>query len=269
MKGILDFFDIVPAAGFNVPAQEAIDRFQAKGLKTSFSYADALAEEHEAALTIAKMMDIDLLADVKESLDDALANGVTFTEWMDNLIPMLQEKGWWGRQAVLDPLTGETIIAQLGSPGRLQTIFRTNMASAYAQGHWDQIEAQAEDAPYLLYDAIDDYRTRPEHKAWDGKVYPVTDKFWRTHTPPCGFNCRCSVIQLDDSDLEQLGVSPDRSPRTEYYDWTNPRTGKTEKVAAGVDPGFGKAAEGRIDRLDKLLGEKIDALPEDLRDAAR
>ncbi len=269
VKGILDFYDLVPASGFDVPVQEAIDRFTAKGLKPTFSYADVTAEEHQAALAIAKMMDVDLLADVYESLVEALEQGVVFSDWVDSIIPVLQSKGWWGRQAVLDPLTGETIIAQLGSPARLQTIFRTNMASAYAQGHWEQIEAQAEDAPYLMYDAIDDYRTRPEHKAWDNKVLPVTDKFWRTHTPPCGWNCRCSVIQLDDSDLEQLGVTPDKSPRTEYYDWTNPRTGKTEKVAAGVDPGFGKAAEGRIDRLEKLLGEKIDALPEDLRDAAR
>lgn len=269
MKGILDFFDIMPSSGFDVPAQEAIDRFQAKGLKTSFAWQDVMRDEHKSAFTIAKMMDMDMLADVKESLDDALANGVVFRDWADNLIPMLQQKGWWGRQTMLDPLTGETIIAQLGSPGRLKTIFRTNMASAYAAGHWDQIEAQAEDAPYLLYDAIDDYRTRPAHKAWDGKVYPVTDKFWRTHTPPCGFNCRCSVIQLDDSDLEQLGIEPDKSPRTTFTDWKNPRTGKVERIAEGVDPGFGRAAESRVERLEALLEEKISALPDDLRDGLK
>jgi len=261
VKGILDFFDIMPSSGFDVPAQEAIDRFQAKGLKTSFAWQDVMRDEHKSAFTVAKMMDMDMLADVKESLDDALANGVVFRDWADNLIPMLQQKGWWGRQAMLDPLTGETIIAQLGSPGRLKTIFRTNMASAYAAGHWDQIEAQAEDAPYLLYDAIDDYRTRPAHKAWDGKVLPITDTFWKFHTPPCGYNCRCSVIQLDDSDLEQLGVAPGKSPQTSYYDWTNPRTGKTIKVPNGVDPGFGHAASSRIDDLRKLATEKAKALP--------
>ncbi len=262
MGGIVDFYEIIPASGFDVPAQEAIDYFQAKGLKPSFHYADVLSQEHNAAFNVAKMTDIDLLADVKASLDDALANGVVFKDWADNMIPMLQQKGWWGRKAVLDPLTGETIVAQLGSPSRLRTIFRTNMSSAYAQGHWDQIEAQAEDAPYLMYDAIDDFRTRPEHKAWDGKVYKVTDKFWRTHTPPCGYNCRCSVMQLDESDLEQLGMTPDRSPNTEYYDWKNPRTGKTERIAKGVDPGFGKAADDRINRLEKLLDEKVVALPD-------
>lgn len=261
MRGILDFYDLVPASGFDVPSQEAIDRFTAKGLKPSFSWMDVSAEEHKAAFTIAKMMDVDLLADVKKSLDDAISNGVVFKDWAQQIIPTLQAKGWWGKQFMTDPLTGETVQAQLGSPARLQTIFRTNMASAYAAGHWDQIEEQAEDAPFLLYDAIDDYRTRPEHKAWDGKVLPVTDKFWKTHTPPCGWNCRCSVIQLDQSDLEQLGMQPSKSPRTEFNNWTNPRTGKTEKVPAGVDPGFGQAAEDRVSRLQKLLKEKARDLP--------
>jgi SPP1 gp7 family putative phage head morphogenesis protein len=267
---ILDFFDIIPSVGFDVPFEETIDRFKAKGLKTSFSYADVRAEEHQAAVTIAKMMDVDLLADVKASLDDAIANGVVFRDWADQMTPMLQSKGWWGRKAVLDPLTGQTVIAQLGSPSRLQTIFRTNMASAYANGHWDQIEAQAEDAPYLLYDAIDDYRTRPEHAAWDGTVLPITNKWWKTHTPPCGFSCRCSVIQLDADDLEDMGIEVDkRAPVTQYENWKNPRTGKTEKVAVGVDPGFGQAQAKRLDGLRKLLGEKIAALPDDLQSAAK
>lgn len=269
MKGILDFFDITPAAGFDVPFKEAIDRFHAKGLKQSFAWQDVLRDEHKASFTVAKMMDVDMLADVKASLDDAIANGVVFKDWADQMIPMLQQKGWWGRKAILDPISGQTIVAQLGSSSRLQTIFRTNMQSAYAAGHWDQIEEQAEDAPYLMYDAIDDYRTRAEHKAWDGKVLPVTDKFWKTHSPPCGWNCRCTVIQLDESDLEQLGVTPDKSPKTSYYDWKNPRTGEVMKVPVGVDPSFGQAASDRIDRLRKLLNEKVDVLPKPLKKAAK
>jgi len=269
VKGVLDFFDIVPASGFDVPSKEAIDRFTAKGLKPSFAWQDVMRDEHIASFTIAKMMDVDMLADVKASLDDAIANGVVFQDWADNIIPLLQSKGWWGRKAVLDPLTGETVIAQLGSPARLQTIFRTNMQSAYAAGHWDQIEAQAEDAPYLMYDAIDDYRTRPEHRAWDGKIRPITDTFWKFHTPPCGWNCRCTVIQLDDSDLKQLGMEVSKAEKTEYYDWTNPRTGKTIKVPKGVDPGFGHAASTRIDNLRQLLDEKVELLPKEMKKVAK
>lgn len=264
MKGVLDFFDVVSAAGFNIPAAEAIEKFYDKGLTKSFAWQDVLADEHATSFTVAKMMDMDLLADVKASLEEALETGTTFREWSDKMIPTLQAKGWWGRKAVVDPLTGQTVVAQLGSPSRLQTIFRTNMASAYAAGHWDMIEAQAEDAPFLLYDAIDDFRTRPAHKAWDGKVYAITDNFWKGHTPPCGWNCRCTVIQLDESDLEDLGLKPEKSKPTGTYDWTNPRTGQTFKIPNGVDPTFGQAAAKRIDNLIALAKEKAAALPDDL-----
>lgn len=264
MKGVLDFFDVVSAAGFNIPAAEAIEKFYDKGLTKSFAWQDVLADEHATSFTVAKMMDMDLLADVKASLESALETGTTFREWSDKMIPALQAKGWWGRKAVVDPLTGQTVVAQLGSPSRLQTIFRTNMASAYAAGHWDMIEAQAEDAPFLLYDAIDDFRTRPAHKAWDGKVYPITDNFWKGHTPPCGWNCRCTVIQLDESDLEDLGLKPEKSKPTGTYDWTNPRTGQTFKIPNGVDPTFGQAAAKRIDNIIALAKEKAAALPDDL-----
>lgn len=269
MKGVLDFLDITPAAGFNVPAREAIERFYDKGLKKSFAWQDVAAAEHANSFTVAKMMDMDLLADVKASLEEALESGTVYREWADNMIPQLQAKGWWGRKAVLDPLTGQTVVAQLGSPARLQTIFRTNMASAYAAGHWDMIEDQAEDAPFLLYDAIDDYRTRPAHKAWDGKVYPITDKFWKTHTPPCGWNCRCTVIQLDEADLEDLGLKPEKSSPTGTYDWTNPRTGQTFKIPNGVDPTFGQAAAKRIDNIIALAQEKAKALPDELAAKAK
>lgn len=182
-------FDIPSGPAFDVTPEKAVEYFKAKGLKPTFAWQDMLGAEHDHAFTVAKMMDVDLLADVHASLVKSLEDGVPFREWADNLIPTLQAKGWWGRKPVVDPLTGQTIVADLGTPSRLQTIFRTNLQAAYAKGQWDLIEAQAQDAPYLMYDAIDDGRTRPAHHAWDGTVLPITSKWWRTHTPPCGWNC--------------------------------------------------------------------------------
>ena len=43
---------------------------------------------------------------------------------------------------------------------RLQNIFRTNLQSAYAVGQWQSIEDNKETAPFLMYDAVEDHRTR-------------------------------------------------------------------------------------------------------------
>lgn len=189
ITGIASFGDAHVSIGFDVTPQQAVDYFRSKGLRESFNYDDLLAEEHATAFTVAKMADIDLLRDVHESLQQALQDGVRFRDWADMLKPTLQARGWWGRQAVRDPVTGATVVSELGSARRLETIFRTNMQSAYAVGQWQQIKEQQADAPYLMYDAVDDYRTRAQHAAWDNKVLPVSSQWWDTHSPPNGYNC--------------------------------------------------------------------------------
>lgn len=266
LKGVLNFIQVNIGFGFDVPAKEALQYFSSKGLKGSFSYVDVFREEHASAFTVAKMMDMDLLKDVQDSLHAALAEGLSFDSWKERIVPTLQANGWWGRQAVYDPVTGKTIVSQLGSPHRLEVIFRTNMQMAYSVGQWQQIMAQAEQAPYLMYDAVDDYRTRPEHRAWNNIVLRVDNPWWRTHYPPNGWLCRCGVIQLSDTDLEVMGLSVSDTPKISYANWQNPRTGKNQKIPEGIDPGFNyNPGILRYDELQKLAKEKASKLPDNLR----
>lgn len=259
---LLEYYDAPAAGSFTLPPAQAIAYFKAKGLKVTFDWRDMIGAEHASAFTVAKMADLDLLADVQASLDDAIAQGLSFQSWADTITPLLQQKGWWGRQAVTDPLTGETIVAQLGSPGRLKTIFRTNVQGAYAAGQWEQIQEQKDVAEYLMYDAVDDHRTRPQHAAWDGTVLPVDHDWWNTHYPPNGWNCRCGVIQLSAEDLEDLGLTVTaKAPASPVKNWTNPRTGKVEKVHQGLDPGWNtNLGATRLATLQKLAAEKIKAM---------
>jgi SPP1 gp7 family putative phage head morphogenesis protein len=159
-----------------------------KGLNPTFAWQDMIGAEHDAAFTVAKMMDTDLLATVQKRVQDAIDNGTTLQDFSKELIPELQKAGWWGKKDVIDPQTGKVVKAQLGSASRLETIFRSNLQSAYAVGQWDSISKNAATMPYLMYDAVDDSRTRPEHAARDGEVHPVTSDFWTTHFPPNGWN---------------------------------------------------------------------------------
>jgi hypothetical protein len=49
-----------------------------------------------------------------------------------------------------DPLTGETVIARLGSDRRLQTVYRVNMRSACRKGRYERTMASGLH-PYLMY----------------------------------------------------------------------------------------------------------------------
>jgi SPP1 gp7 family putative phage head morphogenesis protein len=267
---IIDFLEIPTGDAFDVEPAQAIAYFKAKGLQPTFSYADMIGKAHDQAFTVAKMMDVDMLGQVRASLDSAMANGTPFKEWADGIVPLLQSGGWWGRKAVVDPLTGRAVVSELGSPWRLETIFRTNMQSAYAAGAWQEIEEQADLAPFLMYDAIDDFRTRPLHASWDRTVLQVTSPWWSSHYPPNGYNCRCGVIQLSAEEVEALGLKPAvEPPDNGTYLWQNPRTGEVSQVPDGIDPGFDHNV-GQTMAADskKLLADKIGQLPVDMQAAA-
>lgn len=254
---------------FSLVADEALAFFKAKGLRASFVWKELLRAEHVASFTVAKMMDLDMLADVQESLAQALQDGQSFDAWKRTIRVELQRKGWWGTRDVVDPATGATVRAQLGSPARLETIFRTNIQTAYSAGQWQKIQEQKQTFPFLMYDAVDDFRTRPEHAAWDGRVARVNDSFWQDHYPPNGWNCRCTVISLDEDDLAELGISESEPYEGGTYEWQNPRTGSIEQIPNGIDPGFDyNPGKARLEEIDRLAAEKAASYPQDLQSSA-
>lgn len=50
----------------------------------------------------------------------------------------------------------------------------------------------------LEYRTMEDDRVREEHAELAKITRPVNDKFWDTYYPPNGWNCRCTVIELND-----------------------------------------------------------------------
>lgn len=247
---------------FDLPPEEAVKYFRSKGLRKSWAWQDTWAEEHNTSFVVAKMTDLDLLADVHDAVNAAISQGQTLAQFKKSLTPTLVKAGWWGEREQTDPATGKTEIVQLGSARRLETIFRTNMTTAYSAGEWAQIQEAAEDAPYLMYDAVDDNRTRDQHRQWNGTVLRWDDAWWQTHRPPNGWGCRCSVIQLSARDLRGMGKSgPDKeAPAIKRREWTNKRTGEVMQIPEGIDagwdynPGANRPRAVASQMLDKVAG---------------
>ncbi len=239
-----------------LPPQEAIDYFRQKGYRIGFSYLDVWQQEHQAAFTVAKAMQLDLLQDIRAAVDAALVEGTTLQTFQQRLRPNLVQRGWWGKQEVTDPVTGEKVLAQLGSPRRLKVIYDTNLRTAHAEGQWQRIQAARATLPYLMYDHIPSPWERPEHAAWDGLVLRVDDPWWLRHMPVKAWGCKCRVIQLGDRQLKQLGVEAGQAPEESWTEYTNQRSGETQRVPAGVDPAFNYPPGGRQQALQKALAEK-------------
>lgn len=241
-----------------LPPREAIDYFRSKGFKPGFAWQDVWQTEHAKSFTVAKAMQLDVLEDLRGAVDRAIADGTTFDTFVKELEPTLKAKGWWGKQRMVDPLTGKERVVQLGSPRRLRTIFDVNLRTSYAAGRWDQIQRTKRLRPFLRYVAVQDRRTRPEHAAWHGTILPVDHEWWLSHYPPNGWLCRCTVRQLSARDVERLGGVSEVEP-TETRPWVNKRTGEEVEVAEGVDPGWdyhvGRAADAA--RRDATLADGL------------
>ena len=240
--------------------KEALSYLKAKKLKPGFSYQDVWKEEHDLAFTVAKMLQLDMLADVKEALSIALEEGKTFTEFSETLRPYLMSKGWWGEKFMIDPLDGEEKAVKLGSDIRLETIYRTNMRTARAAGQWERIERTKKTHPYLLYELGPSREHRQEHAAWAGTILPVDDPFWKTHSPPNGWGCKCRIRQVSQRESDTLIQTENyqtSAPPLEEQDWINKRTGIMERMPKGIDPGWNYNPGARNQALKKQLETKL------------
>ena len=187
--------------------EKAIAWLKAKGV-TAQSYRNLTASEIAKVYSIAHITDLEMLNDIKQSMVKAADAGQSFQHWRKDILQHLQNKGWLhpnghNGKEIIDPNTGEVF----GAPRRLETIYRTNMQSAYSAGQYQTYMDNIDNRPYWLYDAVGDSRTRAAHAAMDGLVYRYDDPFWATFYPPNGYNCRCSVMALAERDLAKYGVA--------------------------------------------------------------
>lgn len=238
------------------PPPEASRFLRNKGLTPSFSWRDVEPEEHATAFTVAKGMQTDVLEAIRGEVQTALDDGLPFAEFQKRLRPRLQELGWWGKAQMTDPVTGELVEAQLGSPRRLRTIYRANIRSARAAGQWERIERTKDALPYLQYNLGPSERHRPHHAAKEGMVLPVDDPFWDAWMPPNGWGCKCWVRQITAREARRTGIND--SPDVQLVEKRNRRTGEVRDVPEGIDPGWERnPGKLRRENVERLLRDKL------------
>jgi SPP1 gp7 family putative phage head morphogenesis protein len=169
---------------------EAIRVLRGKVNVPTDTWRDLDAAAHTTGFAVAGVRDLAALQSIRVAVDKALAEGTTLAEFRRDLRGIIER-------------TGITLRGRFG--WRSRVIFETNLRTSYAAGRWAQIQRLKAVRPYLRYTAVLDNRTRPQHRAWHGTILPVDHEFWRTHYPPNGWGCRCTVVSLSAADLERRG----------------------------------------------------------------
>jgi hypothetical protein len=241
--------DAVSAAmdGVRQQFQQQVDFFKAKLNLPTERWDDINAAAHDRAFIVAGAQKADLLNDLRLAVDKSIS-GDSIGQFRKDFAAAVAKSGWTG-------WTGEGTTA--GQAWRTRVIYQTNMATSYAAGRWQQLHDPAllSVRPFWRYIHNDSVMSpRPQHAAWgaSGLTLPHDHAFWRTHFPPNGWGCHCSVHPV------RMPAKGDATTPPEGWDSVDAKTG----APPGIDKGWAYAPGANTDMpLRQMVQDKLISYP--------
>jgi SPP1 gp7 family putative phage head morphogenesis protein len=180
------------------------------------------AQYRKDAFTLAGAADVRLIAKIRDELAGVAKEGGTAADF----------------EAAVNKLTDDAGIARLNA-FTLDTAFQTAMQKAFSLGRYEQMKdpAVTDVLPFWQYWTVGDDRVRLEHAVIDQFTARAEDPVWMKIYPPNGFNCRCSVVSIlesealaSDKDANEPGLL--RLPLLAQLKVPQPGFGKIFHIAA-------------------------------------
>ncbi len=229
----------ITVLGEGTEPKEAIEYWKSRIPISNKEIAALTKEAKERAFYVAGLAKLDQVNLIHNELLKALENGTTLKTFKENIAEVIKKQGWDKR--------------------RIETLFQTNMQTAYQAGRWKGVQRTKKYLPYLEYSSVLDTRTRPAHSVLHGIVFPADHPFWDSHYPPNGFNCRCTAVQLSEYQVKKEGLEVQKElPKS--FEYTDPRTGLTQRIVnPQPDPGFANnVGKNWIKTLENPLYDKLE-----------
>ena len=170
-----------------LPFEEAIDFFKGKVSLTKEEWEELEPKLRFRAFTVARLAEADHIEMLRGRLLNAMEKGEYFTETWKDIKAFTEDAD------------------QPFSARYFETVYRTNMQSAYNAGRLMQYQNNMPPAWELLF--IEDGRTSDICKglasiAGNGKALAASHSFWSTYGfPPYHFNCRTTFRAVYDYEI--------------------------------------------------------------------
>ena len=174
-------------AFLRLPYAEALDYWTAQGGSREM-LDKVLAGYRKNAQAATELMLDNLSRTVIGRVESALANGDTLQDFARGVREDTVALG-------ISP----------ASSSYLETVYRTNVQTAYGAGRFRQLTNPdvMEVRQFVQYRTAGDNRVRSNHAELDGVIFEASSSEWQRVAPPCGFNCRCSMVSLDDEGVRE------------------------------------------------------------------
>lgn len=192
-----------------LPPGEADAYFRRKGIRIAWDSTALSAEAHARAFTVARVMSVDLLNDLRLEVERAIRDGVSYSEFERNLIPTLQRHGWLPHDADGWPTAESAEIVGPGGeirrvgPWRLRKIYDTNLTVATQAGRFREQTQPAVLAalPYWQYALGGAEHHTPACLRRQGEIHRADDAWWSTNYPPNHWGCTGYVRSLSADEV--------------------------------------------------------------------
>ena len=188
---------------FQVQFQGQIDYLKQKTNLPTQSYKDITSRQHDRAFVVAGAMKADLLNDLHNAVNKAVADGQSFQEFQNSFDEIIAKHGW------LNDQDGKY------KAWRAKIIYQTNLKTSHAAGRYKQMTTpeMLKLRPYWRYRHNTIENPRIQHEKWNNLVLPVDDAFWRVNFPPNGYGCNCTIEAINERQLRAMGkTQPDEAP---------------------------------------------------------
>lgn len=230
---------------YKSPFVEQLEYFRGKLNLPTDRWDDVLGAAHDRAFIVAGMTKADMLQDMRDAVDKAIAQGTGLDTFRKDFAQIVQRTGW-DYNGSFD--------------WRSRVIYQTNLSTSYSAGRWAQLQDPdlLRIRPYLKYVHADGVANpRPLHLSWNGIILPAGDPWVLAHACPNGWGCHCRFVAA--SKREYDAAPADRKVAPDDGTWVKVDAFGVEHVVPnGVDYGFAHAPGVNVKAsLRELIDQKL------------
>lgn len=139
----------------------------------------------------------------------------------------------------------------------LEAEYEFAVGSSQMAAKWSEFSDS--DRYELQYRTAGDNRVRDEHAALNNVTLPKSDPFWSSYTPPNGWNCRCTTVEVLKDKYEGDGYLKDSEKAIKKGEAATSQIGKDGKNRLEIfrfNPGADKRLFPPTHPVTKLAGAK-------------
>ncbi len=207
-------------AFLGLPFEEALAFFRSKRLMSPAEFDLLLDRYRSGGFTARRLATERLQEAARSAIERMLAEGLS----VDDVVREIRA----GERDEVRALGIEP-----SAPGYIETVVRTNVASAYGYGRQQAMSDPRVQAlrPWVQHWTARDSRVREGHAALHGMVFRAGGELASRYAVPLHYNCRCSQVTLSQRQFDARGLE-ERTERVEELE----REGFWPGAAAPIEP---------------------------------